>query len=172
MKNILKNLTAFVIFILLINSCKTSRTTKEARMAGYVSGNYEIECMGTGMDGTQLVKVWGFGTNPDQAAYQSRKNAVHAVLFKGINAGKPGCMTRPIVTQPGAEELHREFFNTFFTDGGRYLQFVSLSNDGTVDRIRITNREYKVGSILSVRHAALREELEAAGIIKKLGQGF
>ena len=73
MKNISKFLTAFVIFMLLINSCKTSRTTKEARMAGYVSGNYEIECMGTGMDGTQLVKVWGFGTDPDQAAYQSRK---------------------------------------------------------------------------------------------------
>lgn len=172
MRNIFSFLTALVIIVLLSNGCSTSRTSKEAKMAGYVSGNYEIECMGTGMDGTQLVKVWGFGTDPDKAAYQSRKNAVHAVLFKGINAGKPGCMTRPIVNQPGAEELHREFFNTFFTDGGRYLQFVSLSNDGTVDRIRITNREYKVGSILSVRHAALREELEAGGIIKKLGQGF
>ena len=172
MKTLFKSITVVILAALLFTACKTSRTTQEAKMAGYVSGNYEIECMGTGMDGTQLVKVWGFGTDPDQSAYQSRKNAVHAVLFKGINASKPGCMTRPIVTQPGAEELHREFFNTFFTDGGRYLQFVSLSNDGTVDRIRITNREYKVGSILSVRHAALREELEAAGIIKKLGQGF
>lgn len=110
-------------------------------MAGYVSGNYEIECMGTGMDGTQLVKVWGFGTDPEQAAYQARKNAVHAVMFKGINAGKPGCMTRPLVTQPGAEELHREFFNTFFTDGGRYLSFVSMANDGTVDRIKMTSKK-------------------------------
>ncbi|MBK7223152.1 MAG: hypothetical protein IPH94_18130 [Saprospiraceae bacterium] len=166
------NFIAIGLFLFAITACKTSKVNKDAVMAGYVSGNYEIECMGTGMDGTQLVKVWGFGTDPEKAAYQARKNAVHAVLFKGINAGKPGCMTRPLVTQPGAEELHREFFNTFFTDGGRYLSFVSMANDGTVDRIKMTSKEYKVGSVMSIRHAALRQELEAAGIIKKLGQGF
>jgi len=158
--------------ILVFFSCSTTSSSGNKKMAGYVMGNYEVECMGTGMDGTQLVKVWGFGTNPEKAAYQARKNAIHAVLFKGINAGKPGCMTRPLVTTPGAEEMHREFFNTFFTDGGRYLNFVSQANDGSLDRIRISSKEYKVGSVVSVRHAALREELEAAGIIKKLGQGF
>ena len=170
MKKLLIYSVLMISSFLLLFSCST--TNKDKKMAGYISGNYEVECMGTGMDGTQLVKVWGFGTNPDKAAYQARKNAIHAVMFKGINAGKPGCMSRPIVTQPGAEEMHREFFNTFFSDGGRYLSFVSQANDGSVDRIRISSKEYKVGSIVSVRHAALREELEAAGIIKKLGQGF
>lgn len=171
MKSVLGFLATISLLVWMM-SCKTSKVNQEAVMAGYVSGNYEIECMGTGMDGTQLVKVWGFGTDPEQAAYQARKNAVHAVIFKGINAGKPGCMTRPLVNQPGAEELHRDFFNTFFTDGGRYLSFVSMANDGTVDRIKMTSKEYKVGSVMSIRHAALRQELEAAGIIKKLGQGF
>jgi hypothetical protein len=170
MKKLLINSTMLICIIVLIFSCST--TNKDRKMAGYISGNYEVECMGTGMDGTQLVKVWGFGTKPDKAVYQARKNAVHAVLFKGINAGKPGCMTRPIVTQPGAEDMHKEFFNTFFSDGGRYLNFVSQANDGSVDRIRISSKEYKVGSVVSIRHSALREELEAAGIIKKLGQGF
>ncbi|MBK7096610.1 MAG: hypothetical protein IPH57_16680 [Saprospiraceae bacterium] len=170
MKNQIIYSLLFLCSLSLLVSCST--TNKDRKMAGYISGNYEVECMGTGMDGTQLVKVWGFGTNPDKAAYQARKNAIHAVLFKGINAGKPGCMTRPIVTQPGAEDMHKEFFNTFFSDGGRYLNFVSQANDGSVDRVRISSKEYKVGSVVSVRHAALREELEAAGIIKKLGQGF
>jgi hypothetical protein len=170
MKNQIIYALLFLCSMSLLVSCST--TNKDRKMAGYISGNYEVECMGTGMDGTQLVKVWGFGTNPDKAVYQARKNAIHAVLFKGINAGKPGCMTRPIVTQPGAEDMHREFFNTFFSDGGRYLNFVSQANDGSVDRVRISSKEYKVGSVVSVRHAALREELEAAGIIKKLGQGF
>lgn len=171
----MKKQISFTIFSIVLTflfySCTTTSSSNK-KMAGYVMGNYEIECMGTGMDGTQLVKVWGFGTNPEKAAYQARKNAVHALMFKGVNAGKPGCMTRPLVTQPGAEEMHREFFNTFFTDGGRYLNFVSQANDGSMDRIRISSREYKVGTVVSVRHAALREELEAAGIIKKLGQGF
>jgi hypothetical protein len=170
----MKNRIFFALFVLSLIafnfSCST--TSKNKKIAGYISGNYEVECMGTGMEGTQLVKVWGFGTNPDKAAYQARRNAIHAVLFKGINAGKPGCMTKPIVTQPGAEELHREFFNTFFSDGGRYLNFVSQANDGTLDRIRISSKEYKVGTVVSVRHSALRNELESAGIIKKLGQGF
>lgn len=158
--------------ILFINSCKVSQDNKEKKMGGYVIGNYEVECMGTGMDGTQLIKVWGFGVKPEKAVYQARKNAVQAVMFKGINGGKPGCMTKPLVTQPGAREMHTEFFNTFFTDGGRYLSFISQANDGSVDRIKMSNNQYKVGVVVSVRHAALREELEAAGIIKKLGQGF
>jgi hypothetical protein len=171
-------MSRFIIFsgIILMGlmtwSCSSTRTSKDAKMAGYVMGNYEIECVGTGMDGTQLVKVWGFGRDPDRAAYQARKNAVHAVIFKGINAGRPGCMTRPLVTQPGAEELHRQFFDTFFSKGGRYLNFISQANDGSVDRIRVDRRNYKVGMVVSVRHTALRDELEAAGIIKKLGQGF
>jgi hypothetical protein len=155
---------------LALSACKS--TSGNRKMAGFIMGNYEIECMGTGMDGTQLVKVWGFGTNPEKAAFQARKNAVHAIIFKGINAGKPGCMTRPLVSQPGAEEMHRDFFNTFFKDGGRYLAFVSQANDGTVDRIKVSSRDYKVGVVVSVRHTVLREELEAAGVIKKLGQGF
>lgn len=155
--------------VMLIAACNRGSTRKAA---GFIGGNYEIECMGTGVDGTQLVKVWGFGTNPERATYQARKNAVHAVIFKGINAGKPGCMTRPLVSQPGAEEMHREYFNNFFRDGGRYLNFISQANDGSVDRIKVSSRDYKVGVVISVRHASLREELEAAGIIKKLGQGF
>jgi hypothetical protein len=172
MMNNLKILTALVLTIFLIQSCNFTRMGRDAKMAGYVMGNYEIECVGTGMDGTQLVKVWGFGSNPDRAAYQARKNAVHAVIFKGINAGRPGCMTRPLVTQPGSEELHRKYFDTFFANGGRYLSFISQANDGSVDRIRVDRRNYKVGVVVSVRHSALRDELEAAGIIKKLGQGF
>lgn len=167
-----KNL--FLIILVMFSAAYFSGCTvqNKSKAAGYVIGNYEIECMGTGMDGTQLVKVWGFGRKPDDAIYQARKNAIHAILFKGINAGRPGCMTRPIVTQPGAEEMHRQYFNTFFTDGGRYLNFVSQANDGSVDRIRIDKRNYKVGVVVSVRHSALRDELESAGIIKKLGQGF
>lgn len=161
------------IFILLLFSVSISaQTRKQKKMAGYVMGNYEVECMGTGMDGTQLIKVWGYGKKPDDAAYQAKKNAVHAVIFKGINGGKPGCMTRPLVTKPGAEVQHSDYFNTFFSNGGHYLNFVSQTGDGTMDRIKVSKKQYKVGIVVAVKHADLRRELETAGIINKLGNGF
>ena len=85
-----------VVVLLLMAITGFAQTKKEKKMAGYVIGNYEVECMGTGMDGTQLIKVWGYGNKPDDAVYQAKKNAVHAVIFKGITGGKPGCMTRQI----------------------------------------------------------------------------
>lgn len=160
------------MFLLLFAVSVSGQTRKQKKMAGYTIGNYEVECMGTGMDGTQLIKVWGFGKKPDKAAYQAKKNAVHAVIFKGITGGKPGCMMRPLVTQPGAEVKHSAYFETFFSEGGHYLNFVSQSGDGTMDRIKVAKKQYKVGVIVSVKHSSLRKELETAGIIKKLGGGF
>ncbi|HPF51930.1 MAG TPA: hypothetical protein PK335_10175 [Draconibacterium sp.] len=161
-----------MIILLMFSVSVSAQTRKQKKMAGYVMGNYEVECMGTGMDGTQLIKVWGYGKKPDVAAYQAKKNAVHAVVFKGINGGQPGCMMRPLVTKPGAEVQHSDYFNTFFADGGHYLNFVSQTGDGTMDRVKVGGKQYKVGIVVAVKHADLRRELEAAGIIQKLGQGF
>jgi hypothetical protein len=170
---IMKKIIGLLILIpVIFLQTAAGQTNQQRKAAGFVIGNYEVECMGTGMDGTQLVKVWGFGKKPEDAIYQARKNAVHAVIFKGILTGEPGCMQRPLVTKPGAEVQHADFFNNFFSDGGSYLRFVSQSGDGTVDRIKIDKRTYKVGVVVSVMHAQLRRELETAGIIPKLGQGF
>jgi hypothetical protein len=72
-------------------------------------------------------------------------------------------------------EVEKEdFFKPFFEDGGKYMKFVSMSNDGAVaaeDRMKV-GKEYKVGVVLSVNVSALRKDLEAAGIIKSLGAGF
>ncbi len=136
--------------------------------------NIEVECMGTGMDGTQLIKVWGYGKKPDDAIEQAKKNAVQAVMFKGITSGKPGCMLRPLITDPGAEQQHQDYFVAFFKQNGKYLNFVSISNDGSLDpkdRLKV-GKQFKVGVLVSVAHNSLRKELEAAGIAKSLGQGF
>lgn len=148
-----------------------SQSKKKKELAGYTIDNYEMECMGTGMDGTQLIKVWGYGRKPDDAILQAKKNAVHGVIFKGILAGKPGCMVKPLVTEPGAETKYNEYFEAFFTNGGKYLNFIALSGDGMQDRIKV-GKQYKVGILVSVMHSALRKELEAAGIVKKLDNGF
>lgn len=136
--------------------------------------NYEVECMGTGMDGTQLIKVWGYAKKPGDAIEIAKKSAVHAVMFKGILNGKPGCMVRPLITEPGAEQQYQDYFTAFFKEKGKYLNFVNVSSDGSIDpkdRLKV-GKQYKVGVLVSVSHSALRKELEAAGIIRALGTGF
>lgn len=156
---------------MLIFSLSSSGQKKNNPAAFYT---YEVECMGTGMDGTQLIKVWGYGKKPNDAVENAKKTAVQAVMFKGILSGKPGCMMRPLVTEPGAEQQHQDYFNAFFKPKGKYLSFVSVSSDGSVDpkdRLRV-GKQYKVGVLVSVSHAALRKELESAGVIKPLSTGF
>lgn len=168
----MKKIIVILVSVLLVSTMTFAQSKKDRKAAGYVIGNYEVECMGTGLDGTQLIKVWAFGNKPDAAVYQARKNAVHAVIFKGIRLGKPGCMQSPLVTKAGAEVQHADFFRNFFSDGGSYLRFVAQAGDGTVDRIKLGKKSYKVGVVVSVMHAELRRELETAGIVPKLGQGF
>jgi len=148
-----------------------AQTRKEKKIAGYIDQNYEVECLGTGTQGSQLLKVWGYGKNPEDAIIQAKRNAVHAVIFKGITAGQ-GCMKRPILTDPGIEQAQADYFEAFFAPAGKYLNYVALSGEGVQDRIKVDKRTYKVAINVSVMHTALRQELESAGIAKKLGAGF
>lgn len=171
MKKEFLQITAAILLMAFFSTNAFSQKRNKNVAAFY---NYEIQCMGTGMDGTQLVKVWGYGKKPNDAIEQAKKNAVHAIIFKGITTGEKGCMKKPLVTTPGAEQQFQDYFNAFFQEGGKYLNYVNLSSDGSIDprdRLKV-GRQYKIGVIVSVNHAQLRKELEAAGIIKKLGDGF
>jgi hypothetical protein len=135
---------------------------------------YEIEVVQTGTQGTYLIKVWSYSKKPDVAIEQAKKNAVHGVIFKGFTgkASVPG--QKALTDNVNLEEEKADFFKPFFDNGGKYMKFVSTSNDGAVaaeDRMKI-GKEYKVGVVLSVNVSALRKDLEEAGIIKSLGAGF
>jgi predicted RecA/RadA family phage recombinase len=72
------------------------------------------------------------------------------------------------------ETTQEEFFKEFFKDGGKYSKYVTLVNNGAIaagDVMKV-GKEYKVGVIVSVNTAGLRKDLEQAGIIKALTNGF
>jgi hypothetical protein len=135
---------------------------------------YEIEVVDVGAQGTYLIKVWSYAKKANDAIAQAPRNAVHGVIFSGF-AGKPGVSgKKPLATSPNLEEAKKEFFDAFFADGGKYMKFVNLTNNGSVsarDRLKV-GKEYKVGVVVSVDVSGLRKDLEDAGIITKLGAGF
>ncbi|MDR1610166.1 MAG: hypothetical protein LBS08_01480 [Candidatus Symbiothrix sp.] len=163
---------SIVAIAAIMFGCKTTQQIADKETHQF---RYEIEATDVGSQGTYQLKVWTYSKDANTAIEQAKKNAVHGVIFKGY-AGKAGVIAgqRPLVSNPALETEREDYFKPFFTTGGRYQQFVGLANNGAIasgDRIKI-GKEYKIGVVVSVNVAALRKDLETAGIIKKLGGGF
>ncbi len=161
-------------FMCLSNAAQ-AQAKKKANKQTY-QWRYETQCMGIGVEGTKLIKVWSYSKNPTVAIAEAKKNAVHAMIFQGFTGNsQTGCSTqKPLTDNPGLEQEKAQFFTDFFADGGKYMKFVTLSGDGSVnpqDRVKVGN-EYKIGIVVSVMYDQLRKDLEAAGIIKGLASGF
>lgn len=135
---------------------------------------YEIEALEVGTQGTCLVKVWSYSKKPEVASSQSRKNAVHGVIFKGIPAKDRIPGKKPLVQNASAEAEHADFFKNFFADGGAFMRYVTLTNNGAIEAgdVMKIGKEYKVGVNVTVNYSELRKALEDAGVIKKLGARF
>ena len=145
-----------------IRQKKADKDTKQFR--------YEIECGGNAIQGTYLVKVWTYSKKASVAETQCRKNAVHGVIFKGYGGGQ-GCVSqRPMANTPGVETQFKEYFDSFFSEGGEFQKYASVM-EGTTEIVKV-GKEYKVGVVVSVRKDDLRKALEAAGVIRGLSSGF
>lgn len=136
---------------------------------------YEVEAEGNGTQGTYQIKVWTYSKNQETAIEQAKKNAVHAIIFKGFPNNGRIQGQKPLARNPNLEQEKEEFFKEFFKDGGKFQKYVFLANNGAIapgDRIKISKKEYKIGVVVSVNVAGLRKDLEEAGIIKGLSSGF
>lgn len=144
---------------------------KEKDKNKLMDDEYEVKFMRTAVEGTILFKIYSYGKNEDACIENAKRNAVKAILFTGI----PGSdLQKPLVTDAGAIETHKDYFNAFFQKGGKYLQYVALSTDGSIDsddRLRV-GKFTKIGIAVLVQKAALRKEMEDAKVIRSLSSGF
>lgn len=134
---------------------------------------YEAECLGVELDGSQTLRVWGVGRNKKDAVEQAKKNAVRAVLFKGIHSGMSGCNTKPLVFEVNAEERYEDYFNVFFMDGGEYSKYISMKDEKRInlfkkDKDKETSKHFvKYGVTVRVLRAELKKRLESDNILQK-----
>jgi hypothetical protein len=167
MKNQLKTvLIAIFCTVSLYSQKKEDRRTMEWR--------YEIECAGVAQEGYYLVKCYTYTKEKNIKMEQAKKNAIHGVLFKGFSGNSTnGCSTvKPLCANPNIEFEKKEFFDTFFADGGKYMKYINLSNDAEMasERIKV-GKEYKFGVNILVSKDMLRKDMEEAGILRTL-KGF
>jgi len=152
----------------------SAQNRRERKILWNSQYNYEIEPVGVGQDGTKVFKVWGYGKKVQDAVMNAKEAAVAACIFKGLPGGAGSAPTPPICSQPNAEQIHADYFEKFFEVGGKYLQFIALTNDGEpsgADRIKM-KKGYKVAIYVQVMYDALRKQLENDGIARRLDAGF
>ncbi|MCW8898605.1 MAG: hypothetical protein OQJ96_11275 [Flavobacteriales bacterium] len=165
LKLILGSVLSIVAFTFIMDSCGDPQRS--------MSGNYEYEteCMGVEMDGSQTVKAWGMGRNREDAVEQAKKNGVRDVLFKGITNGRQDCNPKPVIFEVNAQEKYEDYFNAFFADQGAYLEFIT-GEDGSDMHFSVVQGRKKYadqvtyGVIIRVQRAKLKERMIADKIIK------
>lgn len=147
-----------------LTGCKTPTVISK----NYAYNNFGIECMGSDLDGSQTMRSWGKGKNKKQAIEQARKNAVYAVLFKGVHEGTVECNKRPVLAGANAYEKNEEFFNRFFADDGDFKQFTSLQDEKTYSRMKSSDSSIENwGIVVRVDRAGLRKFMIDRGILKQ-----
>lgn len=172
----MKNILVLLIALLVVSPalCQSKKKQKQAD-SQTASWRYEVEQTSVANQGTCILKVWSYSKDPRVATEQSKKNAVHAVIFKGVPDRERMKGFRPLVTDLQKVDQMQTFFNDFFAQGGDYMRYVSNTTTGMIDAgdvVKISKNEYKVGVTVTVLYDELRRRLEAEGAVKKLSSGF
>lgn len=97
--------------------------------------DYEVRCLGREMDGSLTLEAYGKGKNRSDASEQAKKEAVRAIIFKGIKTGNGGCDAEALIIDPNKERIHEDYFAAFFKDGGPYLEYVSLEDESIKNKV-------------------------------------
>jgi len=157
----------FLVFCVMGCTCLSEIHAKKDNE----SLEYSLRCGGSGSQGYYIVEVTAYASKSSQINQSLVcRSAVHGVLFKGFS-GSNGCVSqRPLAGSALVEQQHQEFFGPFFQDGGSYSSYASMV-DGSL-RTQKEGKKYKVTATVSVAKEQLRKDLEKAGVIKGLNNGF
>lgn len=136
-----------------------------------ISESYSITGAGVGTDGNKIVEVTGTAGNVKKAMEQARKNAVAAVIFRGIPAGD-GTLSIPPMS-PLGEQLYRnnaKYFDKFFDKEKTYLQFVNFTSTDIPSGINnVETRDgRRVTVYVQILYDNLRRRLEQDGILTSM----
>lgn len=131
-----------------------------------VTSRATVRCLGVELDGSQTLRVVGYGRNRADAKEQAMKNAVWAVIFDGIREGAEGCNMKPLVTEVNAKERYEDYFNIFFADNGEYKKYVSLRDTKHRSGGKVKNKlGYSYDLTVRVLRAELKARLKADNLI-------
>ncbi len=163
-----KNIFLFFITLFIFSECQAQR--KKDYNDSW-DGNFDIVFMPEvkTIPNVVTLKATAIGKTREEATGKSKRNAVAAILFKGV----PGSAVSSPLLGSEVNYLHdkyKSFFDEFFAPKGDFNRFVNLP--GSVDPqdiIAIKKIGFEVAAACQVNYLELRYYMEEKGIIKKLG---
>ncbi len=130
--------------------------------------DFETKLIAVEGDGTYTIRAFGRGRNITHAYAQAQKQAVWDVIFKGVEPTTTGIKPlKPLILEVNAEEKYGEYFETFFLDGGEYLNYVSYKERKTgSSRFQKNDVQSTAQVTVSVYRTKLKQKLIEEGILK------
>jgi hypothetical protein len=167
-------ITTLVLVLSISSIYGQNRRQKKKADEATLSWRYEVVCeKGGGVGNTYLVRVTSYVREPSISIEQSKKNAVHSIIFTGVTGNSEGCVTkRPMTNNPSIYNENIDFFKSFFVNNGTYGKYTTLPTGRPERVIKINKKEFKVETVVSVNVDLLRKNLEDANILKSLNSGF
>ena len=175
----MKNLLIFISTLLLFSISLEAQSKRKKKKADIETAkwNYVVECQGEAVAGEYTLKVFSIVMDERLAGVQAQKNAVHAVIFQGVNAQGQKCKQKPPLARSIDLETERQdFFKEFFAsvkrnDPNNFAKYVTIIEDAT-DRQKLGKKKFRIGTLVKVNIELLRKKLEKEKIIKALSSGF
>jgi hypothetical protein len=137
----------------------------------YNNRTYQTECVTLESDGYVTIKIWDTKKGAKYKPEQSRKDALHSILYSGI-AGGTGCATQPpILNKTEEQENFKSIEKSFYANKGKWSMFTRSSATETTLPANLGVKNWKVYQV-SISKNELRKFLEDQKIIKSLNNGF
>lgn len=171
MKSLLK---ITFIFALSVTSL-FSQTKREKRMSDERTRTWQYESICAESGGTEssyLIQITSYVPDLRLALEQSKRDAIHAVLFKGISGNNLGCTTKdPLITDSKYED-NSKYFKDFFFNSSQYQKYATAPTGSAEmsETYKVKQKKnFKVTFIISVNVDELRKKLEFDQIIESFG---
>ena len=151
----------------LFSQTNSNRKVTEERTRNW---QYESECFESGGAGSSyLIQVTSYVGDVRLALNQAKKNAIHAVLFKGVSGNDLGCTAKEPLIKNGVYNDNFEYFEDFFYNTRQYNQFATLPSGSAESTEKLKRKMYKATYAISVNVDDLRKKLEYDKIIEPMG---
>lgn len=140
-----------------------------AATGNWFAGLIEVTCDAVGAEGLQIVTVAGVARNDRDALVEAQKNAVKAILFRGVQTSV--CTVPAMLRSSDITTEANTYLTRMFATGGTYAGYIAFAGDQVETRIKV-GRDVKVGTTIVVSTLRLRQDLEQAGILRAMGSEF
>ncbi len=151
----------------LLSQTNSNRRVTEERTRNW---QYESICSESGGTGSSyLIQVTSYVGDVRLALNQAKKNAIHAVLFKGVAGNNLGCTAKEPLIINGVYNDNFEYFEDFFYNTRQYNQFATAPSGTAESSEKLKRKMNKVTFIISVNVDELRKKLEYDKIIEPMG---